>query len=174
MIGLSYFLCRAIALQPCQELSSRIMQLFSIKQSSRKMLFPLQLANWSGVPKNDATRSVTSFSVYFSFPEFRWIVLPQNGCPSWSHPRGPSSAFWCSWGFQERERCFGWPCQNTLLSLKGKEGEEGGLAAERVLQLCQTTWMQWGDPCFGRARAPCHLPPILLRHFLQSWCIIRI
>lgn len=91
MIGLSYFLRRAIALQPCQELSSRIMQLFSIKQSSWKMLFPLQHASWSGVPKNDATRSVS--------PHFQFILVslssggscyPRMGVPAGVTTRDPA------------------------------------------------------------------------------------
>lgn len=92
MIGWNCFLCRAIVLQPCQELSSRTMQLFSIKQNSWKMLFPLQPANWSGGnKKNDATRSLS--------PPFQLILvslssgglLPQAGSPSWrATPRDPA------------------------------------------------------------------------------------
>lgn len=92
----------------------------------------------------------------------------------WSHPQGPNPRFWCSWGFQERERSFWGLCKSTLLNLKGREGEKGGMAAERAAQLCQNIWMQSVDPQFGRARAPCHLPPVLLRHLLQNWCISRI
>lgn len=99
-----------------------------------------------------------------------------SGTPGWvsqlkSHPQGPSTGFWGSWGFQERERCLGGLCKGTLLNLMG---EKGGLAAVRAAQLCQNIWMQSVDPQFGRVRAPCPLPPVLLRHFLQNWCISRI
>lgn len=91
MIGLSYFLHRAIALQPWEELSSRIMWLFSIKQSSWKMLFPLQPANWNGVKRYDATTSLSRPFQFIFVSEFRWLVLPQAGCPSWrATPRDPA------------------------------------------------------------------------------------
>lgn len=75
----------------------------------------------------------------FSFQSSGGSCCPRLGVPAEGPPQGPSTGFWCSWGFQERERSLGGLCKSTVLDLRGKEGEKGGLAVKGLRSCARTS-----------------------------------